>query len=326
MAMLQPISLLADTFALHLTRGFEDCFGTRAPRHTELISEAARLVVERLSLSDALYHNAEHTILVTMVAQDILRGRRLRFEVTPDDWLHVILAALAHDIGYVRGVCRGDDAHRCVISATGDVIELPRGASDAFLAPYHIERSKIAVRDRLAGNDLVDVDRLAHAIELTRFPVPQDDDHAATDTEAALVRAADLIGQLGDPLYPRKLNALFHEFAETGVNAALGYMTPADVADHYPRFFWSKVEPFLGDAVHALSMTVEGRQWLANLYSHICVIEHGRRTMGPSAGSSSIGSELTGLVVRAFPRAQNQTSGGSRPGEDRSLATASSNE
>lgn len=302
MAMLQPISLLADTFARHLMRGFEDCFGTRAPRHAELIGEAARLAVERLSLSDALYHNAEHTILVTMVAQDIVRGRRLRFEVSPDAWLHIILAALAHDIGYVRGVCRGDDSRRCVISATGDTIELPRGASDAFLAPYHIERSKIAVRDRLSGNDLVDVDRLTHAIELTRFPVPQDDDHTATDTEAALVRAADLIGQLGDPLYPRKLNALFHEFAETGVNAALGYATPADVADHYPRFFWSKVEPFLGDAVHALSMTVEGRQWLANLYSHICVIEHGRRTMGPSAGPDSKQSDFSGLVVRAFSR------------------------
>jgi hypothetical protein len=36
-----------------------------------------------------------------------------------------------------------------------------------------------------------------------RFPVPDDVDHAASDTEAAFVRAADLIGQLGDPLFPR---------------------------------------------------------------------------------------------------------------------------
>ena len=297
MAVLQPISLMADAFARHLTHAFEGCFGGSAPRQTELLGEAARLAVERLSLSDALYHNAEHTILVTLVAQDILRGRRLRYDVPPDTWLHVILAALAHDIGYVRGVCRGDDARRCVINAEGDTIELPRGASDAFLAPYHIERSKIAVRERLAGNDLVDPERLARAIELTRFPVPDDDDHRETDTEAAFVRAADLIGQLGDPLYPRKLNALYHEFAEIGVNAALGYADPADVADHYPRFFWSKVEPFLGDAVHALGMTVEGRQWLANLYSHVCVIEHGRRTMGPSAGPDPA-RPAGGLVVR----------------------------
>jgi hypothetical protein len=41
------------------------------------------------------------------------------------------------------------------------------------------------------------------------------------------VRAGDLIGQLGDPLYPRKLNALYYEFAETGVHEKLGYRSPS---------------------------------------------------------------------------------------------------
>jgi hypothetical protein len=80
------------------------------------------------------------------------------------------------------------------------------------------------------------------------------------------------------------LNALYHEFAETGVNEVLGYSNAADLADHYPRFFWSKVEPFLPTAVHALRMTTEGRQWLSNLYAHVCIIEHGRLAVGPSAG------------------------------------------
>jgi hypothetical protein len=221
--------------------------------------------------------------------------------VPVDTWLHVILAALTHDIGYVRGICQADRGEHCVIGSDGATVELPPGASDAFLAPYHVERSKIFVRERFAFNDLVDPERLARNIELTRFPVPEGEDHAETGTEAGLVRAADLIGQLGDPLYPRKLNALFHEFAETGVNKILGYATPADVADKYPAFFWSKVEPFLGDAVHALNMTTEGRQWLANLYAHICVIEHGRRAMGPTSVPSEV---RAGLVVREFPRRQ----------------------
>jgi hypothetical protein len=109
----------------------------------------------------------------------------------------------------------------------------------------------------------------------------------------------DLIGQLGDPLYPRKLNALFHEFEEIGINKVLGYATPADVADHYPRFFWSKVEPFLGEAVHALNMTAEGRLWLSNLYSHVCVMEHGRQAMGPNQARAA---NYEGLVVRDLAR------------------------
>jgi hypothetical protein len=72
------------------------------------------------------------------------------------------------------------------------------------------------------------------------------------------------------------------------------------VADHYPRFFWSKVEPFLGEAVNALNMTAEGRLWLANLYSHVWVIEHGRRSMGPNPARPM--KEGLGLVVRDLPR------------------------
>jgi hypothetical protein len=76
--------------------------------------------------------------------------------------------------------------------------------------------------------------------------VPDDDDHAATDTEAGLVRAGDLIGQLGDPLYPNKLNALYHEFVETGVHEKLGYGSPADMIDHYPNFFGARSNAILG--------------------------------------------------------------------------------
>jgi len=300
--MLQTSSLLADALAARLIETFERVYGRTVPQHAEALGEAARLAIERLSLSDALYHTAEHTVLVTLVAQDILRGRRLRAYVPSDMWLHVILAALTHDIGYLRGICRADTSNRFVASDAGDMIELPRGASDAALAPYHVDRSKVFVRERFAYNAAIDPARLARNIELTRFPVPDDDDHAETDTEAAFVRAADLIGQLGDPLYPRKLNALFHEFQEIGVNNKLGYSTPADVADHYPHFFWSKVEPFLGEAVDALNMTSEGRLWLANLYSHVFVIEHGRRGMGPNSAQAA--TQSPSLVVRDFPRRQ----------------------
>ena len=119
---------------------------------------------------------------------------------------------------------------------------------------------------------------------MTRFPVPSDGDHEETDTEAGLVRAADLIGQLGDPLYPRKLNALFFEFAETNIDEKLGYTTPADVAERYPRFFWSKVEPYIGDAIRQLELTMEGRQWVAQLYSNVFSIENRHQHMGPQMG------------------------------------------
>src|SRR6266478_3090987 len=141
-----------------------------------LDDEAARLVIERIASSDALYHDCEHTALVTLCVQDILRGRRLERTITPSDWGHAIWAALNHDIGYVRGICPGDTADKFVIDAAGNTVTPPRGASDAFLMPYHVERSKMFVRQRFAPVPFIDEGRIADAIELTRFPVPDDDD------------------------------------------------------------------------------------------------------------------------------------------------------
>jgi hypothetical protein len=279
--MLNPALIFAEAFSDRLSAVYDRAFGRREPRYSEIIREGARLVFERLSLSDALYHNAEHTAFVTLVGQDMLRGLRLKREVTAEDWLHFTLATLTHDIGYVRGVCQGDREGSYVINSQGERFSPPRGASDASLAPYHIDRSKIAVRERFGLHPLINAERLARAIELTRFPVPQDDDHRETETEAGLVRAADLIGQLADPFYPRKLNALFYEFQEIGLNDQLGYHSPADIAVSYPRFFWTKVQPHVPEAMSCLALTVEGRQWIANLYSNVFEMEHQLRVMGP---------------------------------------------
>jgi len=282
--MLNPTSLLADALGRNLADTYRRIYGDREPHIAHGLDEAARLVIERIASSDALYHDCEHTVLVTLCVQDILRGRRLERTMTPSDWGHTILAALNHDIGYVRGICAGDTAEEFVIDAAGNTVTPPRGASDAFLMPYHVERGKIMVRERFAPVPFIDEERIAAAIELTRFPVPDDEDHAATDTEAGLVRAGDLIGQLGDPLYPRKLNALYYEFVENGVHEKLGYSNPADMVDRYPQFYWSKIERYIGDALRYLEMTMEGKQWTATLYSHIFAIEHNRLRMGPQAG------------------------------------------
>ena len=286
--MLNPTSVLADALGRYLAETYRRIYGDQEPRIAAGLDEAARLVIERIANSDALYHNCEHTALVTLCVQDILRGRRLERTVTPLDWGHTILAALNHDIGYVRGICRGDTTEQFVIDAAGNTVTPPRGASDAFLAPYHVERGKIMVRERFASVPFIDEERIASAIELTRFPVPDDEDHAATNTEAGLVRAGDLIGQLGDPFYPRKLNALYYEFVEIGIHETLGYSSPADMVDHYPQFYWNKVERYLGDALRYLGMTVQGKQWTATLYSHIFAIEHNRRYMGPQSASSKL--------------------------------------
>jgi hypothetical protein len=285
--MFNPTAVVADQFGAYLSNLYSQYFSGRNPEYAAYIGGAARLVLERLGNSDALYHNGEHTMMVTLVGQQIMRGRLLSESVPPEDWLHYTLSLLVHDIGYVRGVCAGDRDGQIVINDNGEKITPPRGASDAYLAPYHVERGIIYARERFGKSKLIDEQRIAAAIDYTRFPVPADQRYSDTECEGALVRAADLIGQLGDPFYHRKINGLYQEFVETGLAGKLGYNSPADLIEHYPEFFWSQIEPLLGAALRYLEQTIEGKQWVAQLYNHVYQVEKRSSYMGPFPGPAA---------------------------------------
>jgi hypothetical protein len=251
-----------------------------SPALVQIVPSAARLALELIGNSDALYHNVEHTLLVTLAGHDILRGRALHTNVTADDYAHAIIACLTHDIGYVRGLFADDDADGYVIDAKGGKVSLPRGASDASLMPHHVDRSKLYVMNRIEGLPPLDKQRIADAIEGTRFPPTAGRE---CGEEAGIVRAADLIGQLGDPNYLRKANALYHEFEEVGINRQLGYESPADIVDRYPQFYFNSVAPHIQTEIRYLNMTASGRQWIANLYGNVFRAEREISLSGPQA-------------------------------------------
>jgi hypothetical protein len=264
-----------------LAKDFRKLFGPAHDETAERLGSLARSTIECLGRSDALYHNLEHTYLVTLVGRDLLQGLSLSHRIGPDEYSHLICACLLHDIGYVRGVLSGDTETEFVINEENEKIKLPRGASDAALMPYHVERSKMFAIERLGPSPLVDAKRIADAIEMTRFPASVDQTVETVGLEPKLVQAADLIGQLGDPTYPKKANALYHEFEETGLNRQFGYSSPADLIDRYPAFFWNSVSMHIGDGIKLLNLTVSGRQWIANLYHHVLCAENSNRMMGP---------------------------------------------
>ena len=275
--------LAAEALGSFLAADIKDGFGVSHARLAEIIPYAARLTLECIGNSDALFHNVEHTMLITLAGHDIFKGRALLTASTPMEYANFIVACLAHDIGYVRGVVKGDGNDGLVVDAAGRKVTLPRGSSDAALAPYHVERSKLFVLDRLADVEELDGPLIAGAIERTRFPYSSAPDIPNISEWAALLRAADLIGQLGDPHYLRKTNALFHEFEEVGLNRQLGYESPADLIDKYPQFYWDNVSPYIQDAIRYLNVTSSGRQWINGLYSNVFRAEHELRLFGPQA-------------------------------------------
>jgi len=275
--MFNPTQIVIETFVSELKLTYERTYGLLEPSYPGVIGFVARLSLENISSSDAAYHDVNHTIMVTSVGQEILRGRHLSVGgVTPQDWLHFIVSLLCHDIGYVRGVCRGDGDGLYVTNLAGDKVNLPEGATDAALTPYHVARSKLFVRERFGkiGLSQINSSQIEANIEHTRFPVPQDEEHAPTGDLPGLLRAADLIGQLADINYLRKTSALFTEFRETGAIEKLKYNSPADLRANYPQFFWQVVRPYIEDALRYLRVTQEGKQWIANLYANVFSTEH----------------------------------------------------
>src|SRR6201997_3869578 len=131
--------LAADALEKFLAAYMRRRFGSsQGHYYVEAVPGAARLALECIANSDALYHNVEHTMLVTLAGHDILRGRALHAHMPPEDYAHLIIACVTHDIGYVRGIFVQDDENGVLIDAAGRKVKLPRGASDAALLPHHV--------------------------------------------------------------------------------------------------------------------------------------------------------------------------------------------
>jgi hypothetical protein len=274
--MMETIAALAARkLSKFLVNDFRESFGSGHDEVAELLGALSRSAIECIAKSDCLYHTFEHTMLVTLVGREILRGRMLLERVEPQDYSHLIAACLLHDIGFVRGILSGDTKTEYVVDPSGKTVRLPRGASDASLTAYHVDRSKIFAFERLGSSPVIDAARSAQAIELTRFP-PAAESANTTVLEPRLVQAADLIGQLGDPFYPNKANALYRELEEAGKNRQLGYSCPADLVEKYPQFYWSYVSTHIEEGKKYLGFTVPGRQWIANLNDHLFGAEHSR--------------------------------------------------
>ena len=75
--------LAAKALGSYLAKHMKRRFGSAAAGFTEVIPSAARLALDCIGNSNALYHNVEHTMLVTLVGYDIMKGRSLHLPTDP---------------------------------------------------------------------------------------------------------------------------------------------------------------------------------------------------------------------------------------------------
>jgi hypothetical protein len=283
--MFDPTRLIINTFVEKLKSDYMDIYGAMEPGYPEIIAFVGKMALENIANCDAAYHDLNHTIMVADVGKEILKGKHiLQGGIFPYEWLHFTVAALCHDIGYIRGICPLDLDGLYQINHRGDKVGLKKGCTDASLTPYHVDRSKIFVKTRFSTVKYIDDEFICQMIERTRFPVPNEQPYLQTDDLPGLLRASDLIGQMADLSYSKKSSALFIEFEEIGKARELGYKSGADLRLKYPDFFWNSVSPLLKDSFKYLRVTQTGKKWLSNLFSNIFTEEHSALWFGAERG------------------------------------------
>ena len=273
--------LTIDVFVEQLNTAYQRTYGDVDQDFGRIVAWCGRLALENIANSDALFHDVDHTIMVSLAGQAIIEGKHLREGgVTPRDWMHFMIAVICHDIGYVKGVCRNDLNDTFATGVGNETVFISPEGTDVALTPYHVDRSKLFVRERFETGLLqdmtkqLDTDLIASYIEMTRFPSPDGELYKDTKGFGGLVRSADFVGQLGDPDYLRKVPALFYEFHELGLNEAFGYHAPNDLRKNYASFYWNSVSPYIQDALQYLRLTEDGKQWIANMHTHVFDSEH----------------------------------------------------
>lgn len=272
--MFEPEAVLIDQVVEKLAEDFRSAYADPPPDLAEALDSIARHTLGKIATCDALYHNLHHSILVTLVGTEILKGKiATGEEVESRRWLDFVVSLLCHDIGYVRDLCRDDRDGLFASGREGGTFTLPLESTDAAMAPYHVDRSILFVEEQFSEHPFLDTEAIAANIDRTRFPVPEDPEYQHTEDDPGLLRAADLLGQVAEPRVARRYPALFYEFEETGVNRRLGFSSPNDLRRDFPHFYSKIVVPYCGKALRLLEATQDGQMWVSNLHFHLAANE-----------------------------------------------------
>lgn len=264
-----------DAFLQQVRTTYPSCFNPITP-YLETFESLAQPVLDAIAKSDAAYHTVDHTLLALWVGHTLLRGKHTHEgTVTGSDWLHTMVSLLCHDVGYLKGICPGDQpaCHRYRTGKGDGTVVLPPHATDASLTPHHVDRSQRFVEAFLSQYQEIDLQIVTENIEMTRFPIPTGERYGDTVNYPGLCRAADLLGQLSDPRYLQKLPALYREFEETGMNQSLGYQHVGELRASYPQFYWDVIYPYICDSLRYLAVTKAGRRIIASLYTNVYLVE-----------------------------------------------------
>mmetsp|Transcript_10796 Transcript_10796/g.15810 ORF Transcript_10796/g.15810 Transcript_10796/m.15810 type:complete len:298 (+) Transcript_10796:38-931(+) len=272
--------VLTTHFRKSLKNYYHASYGHLKGEYAEIISWVAGIALELTARSDALFHDCYHCMQVSFVGQAMIRGMHIKKGgVSPEKWLHITIALLLCNIGFVRGICKEDDLNNNLF-ATGEgdeIITIPEGSTDAALAKYSSKRSQLFIKERFGNHTLINADEISKYMDLAIYPISKE--YVLSDDPIAnLVRSAQLVGQISHSRWLQRVAQLYYEYEENQSHKILGYTCPGDLKRHYPKYFWNTIYPIVKQDLVYLEMTQTGKQFLSLLMANVFTLEHAKNS------------------------------------------------
>lgn len=161
-------------------------------------------LAEGFESCDTLYHDWAHTLGTLLATIRILHGIHLdRQELSPRVVKLALIAALFHDVGYIR---RSSEKN---------------GTGGQF-TKYHVQRGVALLEDYCHDHgwlidDFLDMEAMINCTDPVRNPETVVFVNLEIMLAGHSLATADLISQMADDIYLEKLPYLFLEFSEAGI-------------------------------------------------------------------------------------------------------------
>ena len=95
MAIFNATSILIDAFLDELESAQRRMYPGLPRDYAGVIRAAGTMAMEIIANTNAFYHSTEHSMMVTLVGQEILHGKFLREgSVSTRDWVHFMVSVL----------------------------------------------------------------------------------------------------------------------------------------------------------------------------------------------------------------------------------------
>lgn len=187
--------------------------------------------------SNTKYHDLEHTCAVTLATARLMHGIHVQNQTFSSRVIQLgLIGALFHDTGLIQTVEEND--------GTGAQYTIGHEDRSIALMERYLSDKGFSAEDILDCSHIIMCTKLS--LPLNEIPFRSEE----TKTMGKVLGSADLIAQMADRNYLKKLPLLFLEFKEAGM---AGFETPLELFENTEEFYHSVARTRLAEELGNVS-------------------------------------------------------------------------